>query len=218
MNDRDPIADYFDHRAPSFDAIYTGRKGPVRRAWDKLTRKNLQDRFAFTMQAVDSWSSKRVLDVGCGSGRYGLELAAQGADEVVGLDLSPEMLALAAELARQRQVDRQCRFVQADVAEFEDPSGFYVVIANGFFDYIPRIEPVLARLRPMTRELLVASFPARWALRVPFRWVWFRMHGCKLRFYTHGQIVELCRQAGFTCQTLTRRGPIYMLKARPQSQ
>ena len=216
MSGRKHIADYFDRKATSFDAIYSGRKGPLRRAWDQLTRKNLQDRFEFTMRAVPSWAGKRVLDVGCGSGRYGIELAAQGAVEVVGLDVSAEMLALAAELAKQRQVDRQCRFLREDVAEFEDQAGFDVVIANGFFDYLPQPEPVLARLRPLTREMLIASFPTRWALRVPFRRAWFLLHRCKLRFFTRRGIIELCRQTGFTCKTLTRRGPIYMLIAEPR--
>ncbi len=59
----------------------------------------------------------RVLDVGCGPGRYCVELAAGGAAEVVGVDLAPGMLAIAARLAAERGVESRCRFVRADVLD-----------------------------------------------------------------------------------------------------
>jgi ubiquinone/menaquinone biosynthesis C-methylase UbiE len=40
---------------------------------------------------VDSWSGKQILDVGCGTGRFSVELIRQGAD-VVSIDTSTEML------------------------------------------------------------------------------------------------------------------------------
>jgi len=40
---------------------------------------------------------QRVLDAGCGSGRYLLQALARGADHATGVDLSPQMLARAAQ-------------------------------------------------------------------------------------------------------------------------
>ncbi len=46
--------------------------------------------------------SERVLDIGSGAGHTALALAAKGAAEVIGLDMTPEMTAVATGLAAQR--------------------------------------------------------------------------------------------------------------------
>src|ERR1700736_2059184 len=51
----------------------------------------------------------RVLDVGCGVGRWSRLLAARGA-VVTGVDLSPTMIAQAERRARRQGMQRQCRF------------------------------------------------------------------------------------------------------------
>ena len=48
----------------------------------------------------------RVLDAGCGPGRHSLALAALGF-EVVGIDLSPDFVALARAAATERERDRR---------------------------------------------------------------------------------------------------------------
>jgi SAM-dependent methyltransferase len=53
--------------------------------------------------AGDAWAPRRVLDFGCGVGRVALALAAH-AESVVGLDVSPEMLAEAQRNALARGV------------------------------------------------------------------------------------------------------------------
>ena len=58
----------------------------------------------------------RVLDLGCGSGTFTLQVAAR-APFVVGLDLSPTMLAL----ARERQQELGCRNVAWVIARAEEP-------------------------------------------------------------------------------------------------
>ncbi len=60
---------------------------------------------------------RRVLDVGCGSGRYGLALAERGASRVVGVDFSPVMIELARSEAEKRGVQDRCQFIPADFAE-----------------------------------------------------------------------------------------------------
>jgi len=54
----------------------------------------------------------RILDLGCGTGRHAIRLAAQGA-AVVGLDLNPAYIELAADLARAAGV--QADFVAGDM-------------------------------------------------------------------------------------------------------
>lgn len=57
---------------------------------------------------------RRVLDLGCGTGRHAIGLAARGYD-VVGLDVSKWALKRAAEAARAAGVDTRCRWVHCDL-------------------------------------------------------------------------------------------------------
>ncbi len=213
MTQTKQLAGFFDRKSAAFDAIYSGDKNAVLRLWDKLTRRNLQVRFEFTLDVGAPWEGKRVLDVGCGSGRYGFALAERGVREVVGLDISSEMIALANRLAQELGVADRCRFVQSEALAFQDDDGFDVTIANGFFDYVTDPAPVLARLRTLTNGPLVATFPAAAALRTPFRWAWIRIHRCPIKFYAHGEVESLFRQAGYPQWQIKRSGPIYMVAA-----
>jgi len=216
MTETERLATFFDRKSIAFDAIYSGEKNVVLRLWDRLTRRNLQVRLGFTLKVGQPWEGKRVLDVGCGSGRYGLTLAKLGVREVVGLDISGDMVALAGRLARNLGVADRCRFVQSEALEFQDGEGFDVTIANGFFDYVMDPAPVLARLRTLTNGLLVATFPAKGAARTPFRWAWLRMHGCPIKFYTLREVSTLFQQTGYLHRQIKRNGPIYMVAADPR--
>lgn len=57
---------------------------------------------------------RRVLDLGCGTGRHAIGLAACGYD-VVGLDVSKWALARAAEAARAAGVDSRCQWAHCDL-------------------------------------------------------------------------------------------------------
>lgn len=65
-----------------------------------------------------------VLDVACGTGRIGLRLASE-ATSVVGLDRSPEMLAI----ARQKSINTDCiSWVEADMRSFKLARVFDLVL------------------------------------------------------------------------------------------
>lgn len=223
MNTPERMARLFDAKAEEFDAIYTGRKGPLGRAWDTLTRANIQTRFDFTMRALDPVQGKRILDVGCGPGRYCIELAGRGAAQAVGLDVSANMLEVGRRLARDAGVEDRCRFVQGDVAAFAaqaasgkggvDAAPFDAVLAMGFFDYILDQAEVMRCLRSICSGIIVASFPCRWALRVPARKLWWKLKGWDIRLSTRRSILTVCEQAGVSVIDLHREGPLYLLVA-----
>lgn len=215
MNVAEQLAVYWSRRAEEFDALYTGRKGAASRLWDRLTRRNIGDRFRFTLRAVRPVDGKRILDVGCGSGRYCVELAAGGEAEVVGVDLAAGMLTIAERLAAQRGVESRCRFVRADILDYEPAQRFDDTVAMGFFDYVPQPHSVLSHLRVLTTGKLVASFPCRVSGRAPFRKLWLAARGCYVRLYGRSEVKALCASAGFEVRTLVRRGPIYLLIAEP---
>jgi SAM-dependent methyltransferase len=66
---------------------------------------------------------RRLLDMGCGTGGFAVEMAARGLD-VVGVDHSEEMLARARERAERRGVEVE--WVRDDMRRFERPGAFDV--------------------------------------------------------------------------------------------
>jgi SAM-dependent methyltransferase len=87
-------------------------------AFDRYT--NAADSFSDNLerpsikQLIGDISGARVLDLGCGSGKYSLWFAELGA-QVTGLDLSQTMITLAQDKARERNV--QADFRVADIRE-----------------------------------------------------------------------------------------------------
>jgi SAM-dependent methyltransferase len=57
-----------------------------------------------------------LLDATCGPGLYAVELASRGC-QVTGVDFGPESIAYARQLARERSVSAQCRFIELDVRQ-----------------------------------------------------------------------------------------------------
>jgi SAM-dependent methyltransferase len=91
-------------------------------------------------------AGRRVLDAGCGTGRASVWLAEQGA-EVVGVDISPEMLRVA------REDVPAGSFHVGDLADplpFEDGS-FDVVVSSLVMHYLRDWVPTLRELRRVLR-------------------------------------------------------------------
>jgi len=99
-----------DAFAEGYDALYADKDYAV-----EVTR--LEDCFA----RHSASPVRRVLDVGCGTGRHVAELAARGYD-VVGVDRSAEMLAIA------KRRSPAGRFVEADMCEVELGETFDAVV------------------------------------------------------------------------------------------
>ena len=79
---------------------------------------------------------ERILEVGCGTGRAAIELAAAGHD-VVGIDFDPEMIRLAERKVRRGKIE----FAVADAMELErsQPWGTFdrvVILFNTFLNFV----------------------------------------------------------------------------------
>jgi SAM-dependent methyltransferase len=148
---------YFDARAQPFDRLYDPRPG-LRGRFDAWVYGRLRWTLERTLAELGDLSGKRVLDIGCGSGRYAVALAERGAD-VLGVDLSPAMLALARERATSRGVSERCRFVEGDFDGLELQERFDVVLLVGVLEYRGDLRPDLARLHALTREKAVVNVP-----------------------------------------------------------
>lgn len=84
----------------------------------------------------------RVLDVGCGIGRWSCRLAARGA-RVTGVDLSPTMIAEAERRAAAQGVAARCRFLAQDLAALELDGPFDLILGVTVLQHI--LEPAALR-------------------------------------------------------------------------
>ncbi len=90
---------------------------------------------------------EKAFDVGCGDGRLATVIAAAGFD-VVGIDVSREMLAL----ARARQPNAM--FIHADVCEWRPPDHYDLIVAWDSTFHVP-----YASQRPVLEKLCAALTP-----------------------------------------------------------
>ncbi|MGO4306163.1 trans-aconitate 2-methyltransferase [Cupriavidus sp. RAF12] len=82
--------------------------------------------------AIPTQQAKRVVDIGCGPGNSTEVLAARYPDaEATGLDSDQDMVTA----ARKRLAD--IRFDIADVATWNDPGPYDVILANAVFQWVP---------------------------------------------------------------------------------
>src|ERR1700716_3702247 len=80
----------FREKAQAFDDLYEDERPLVR-----LVRPGLFRRRKLAGETVRWYSSPRVLDVGCGSGRIGEFVLEAGTSRYVGIDFSEPMIGLA---------------------------------------------------------------------------------------------------------------------------
>jgi 2-polyprenyl-3-methyl-5-hydroxy-6-metoxy-1,4-benzoquinol methylase len=121
--------------------------------------------------ALDPWldiaPGTRVLDVGCGVGRWSTMLARRGA-RVTGVDLSPTMIREAQRRASAFDVGDRCRFLVQDLAGLEAGEQFDVVLGVTVLQHIldPKawraaLQRMTGHLAPGGRMVLLEAAPRR---------------------------------------------------------
>jgi SAM-dependent methyltransferase len=188
---------YFDSRAELLDRLYEPRSG-LRGAFEAWVYGPLRRRLALTLDELGDLSGRRLLDVGCGPGRYAVAAAERGA-EVVGVDISATMLTLARGHARDRAVDGMCRFVQADFGEYEPDGDFDVALMMGVLEYLPDPHPSLGRLHGITTEKVILSVPPPLRWQTTARRLRHRLRSGPPSFHAHSpaMVTEWLKDVGF---------------------
>jgi 2-polyprenyl-3-methyl-5-hydroxy-6-metoxy-1,4-benzoquinol methylase len=194
---KESVRELFDSRALRFDSIYS-RESKVASWINWHVRRGIYDRFDIAIRESGDVQGKRVLDVGCGSGRYMIEYAHRGAQKVVGLDFSPQMLSLARALAAQEGVQERCEFLEADFRRSEFQERFDVVLAMGVFDYLEKPVEFLLRMIALSRGKVIGSFPGKNPLRMRLRKFRYALRHCPVFFYTERDMHQLAHSAGLT--------------------
>lgn len=192
------VRDHFHDDAYRFDAIYDEKKGPFARFVDNYWRGVVQKRLEINVEKLKPFAGKRILDVGCGSGRFCNAFAHNGAEKVIGIDFAEAMIDIANKLAAAEGVAKICEYRVGKFPEAvrSDEGPFDACTANGFFDYTDEPVPLIARMRELTRGKLILSFPKAVEWRVPVRRVRFWLKGTPLFLYREEQVREILKKAG----------------------
>src|SRR5690606_26327820 len=110
-------------------------------------------------------AGERVLDVGCGVGRWSLQLALRGA-LVTGIDLSPTTIDEATRRAEMRGIAGRCRFLVQDLAALEAGETFDLVLGVTVLQHIldaralgAAVHRMAAHLAPGGRMVLLEAAP-----------------------------------------------------------
>jgi len=200
---------YWNNEADAFSRIYSHRKSKLSNMLDSVFRKDMYERYVFTIKHCEPIKDRTFLDVGCGNGLYSLELARKGARRVLGIDIAEVMVGLCKEASRKENLDGVCEFQQTDLLEFKGSEKFDVSFGIGLFDYISDPLPVLKKMREMSTDKVILAFPRLWTWRAPVRKARLNARGCDVYFYTRAQIKELMDQAGYKRHEVYRVGKLH---------
>jgi ubiquinone/menaquinone biosynthesis C-methylase UbiE len=123
---------------------------PIEKQFDRVAlgydfMDSIQNNNGFFIQRLPR-NRKRALDVGCGSGILAEALSEQF-DEVVGVDISGEMLALAAYKRSQPNIV----YAKRDAAVLSPDDRFDCIVSRNTFHHIENIPALLEELKEMAR-------------------------------------------------------------------
>jgi SAM-dependent methyltransferase len=113
----------------------------------------------------------RVLDVGCGVGRWSRLLASRGA-RVTGVDLSPTMIAQSRKRAADAGLSSRCRFLVQDTAALDAGGPFDLILGVTVLQHIldhnalrAAVQRMAAHLAPAGRMVLLEAAPTQSVVR-----------------------------------------------------
>lgn len=200
---------FWNSEADAFQRIYTHRKSRFANTLDQVFRKDMYERYTFTIEHCEPVKDRKFLDVGCGNGMYSLELARRGAAKVIGIDIAEVMIDLCRKSSHEKGFDDTCTFIQTDLLDYKPETKFDVSFGIGLFDYISDPLPVLKRMREVSSDKAIMAFPRLWTWRAPVRKVRLARKGCDVYFYSKARIEQLLREAGFKSQEIVKVGKLY---------
>lgn len=206
------IKGYFERKAKEFDELYDNQGSLFQMMVNKIFRKGLYERAYITLKECGDVRGKRILDVGCGSGRISVPLAERRA-VVVGIDYSLSMINLAKNFAKEREIEENIDFKCVDFMLDFNEGLFDITLALGVFDYIQNPIPFLSKMKTLTTEQILASYPARFTPQAPIRKLWLYTRKCPVYFYTKREIDRIYKAMELTSYEIIDYSAGYLVKA-----
>jgi ubiquinone/menaquinone biosynthesis C-methylase UbiE len=160
QSDRDVAAAtrYFSSFALDYHRAFEGTgENFLHRTLNRLFRRKtfeLRTRVVEDVLAHHGLQGKTVLDVGCGSGEISLIAARLGAKSVTGIDIVPEMIALAKSQAASSPWPERFEFAVRDAVHDPLPQSDVTLIV-AVIEYYADIGDFLTRVARGTGELLI---------------------------------------------------------------
>jgi len=148
------------------------------------------------IKSLGKLKGKKVLDLGCGTGRNSVKIAEKGA-EVIGIDLSKEMLEIAREKAEKFNLNIQ--FIEQDFSDkikFKSEK-FDVIICDLVFGHLKDTFPVIKEMKRVLKKrgiiVITDLHPFAWFLPPGRKYDVFSAKKVKSQGYKH-YIYEMFRQ------------------------
>ena len=193
---QEKVRNYFDEIAHEFDNIYDNEGSHLTKVTNKLFRKSLYERVPITIKECGDIKNKKILDIGCGSGRLSYLLGKEGAD-VIGIDYSQNMIELANKFLSTKKIKGKIKFACCDfLKNFEEEKKYDISIALGVFDYLKDPINFLQKMKKVTKNRFIASYPAKYAFQAPLRKIWLYTRNCPVYFYTEKYLEKIYKSAG----------------------
>lgn len=164
MAKKEKVQEMFNGIAPKYDLLNHLLSLGIDKAWRRKA-----------MRELERGSKDRVLDVACGTGDFSIEALRHGVRQVVGVDISENMLAVAQEKARDKGLEEQLEFLYGDSEQltFPDENFDAVTVAFGVrnFEHLERgLREMCRVLRPGGRVVILEfSTPDRFPMKQLYR-------------------------------------------------
>ncbi len=157
---RGEIEHYFDRTALSAWARLTS-DAPLGRI--RSTVRAGRDAMRATLLGMlpDDLTGARLLDAGCGTGALALEAARRGAD-VVGIDISPQLISIASDRTASDSASRNVSFRAGDMLDPALGRFDYVVAMDSLIHYnAPTVVDALSKLADRVDHAILFTFAPR---------------------------------------------------------
>ncbi|MFC7204349.1 class I SAM-dependent methyltransferase [Haloferax namakaokahaiae] len=126
---------------------------------------------AAVLDALGPVEDKNILEIACGTGRFTVMLAQQGAD-IIGLDISRAMMQQGREKARRAGVEDNIEFLRGDAARLPFPDDhFDAVFAMRFFHLADTPTKFLTEMARVSKNQVFFDTFNDQSLRVAYNWL-----------------------------------------------
>ena len=164
---RDQIAEYFNKTGfKAWEALTT--ENPVSKIRLKVRQSREKMRSRMLLNLPNNLSGKRILDAGCGTGQFSIELALRGAN-VLGIDISSNLI----EIAKKRlpeNLKNNAEFITSDM--MQNHGNFDFVILMDSLIHYPEKDTIniLENLLQNTNEkILFTLVPSKFILTLKLK-------------------------------------------------
>ncbi|QLC33771.1 class I SAM-dependent methyltransferase [Halarchaeum sp. CBA1220] len=146
------------------------------------------------LDALAPLDGKRVLEVACGTGRFTVLCAQQGAD-ITGMDISAAMLQEGRAKARSAGVADTLEFMRGDAARLPFPDDYFdAVFAMRFFHLADTPAKFLSEMARVSKDHVFFDTFKRYSTRVAYNW----LLPMGSRLYSNAEVEDLLDSAGLT--------------------